>query len=127
MMLVKYKSDNPVCPRYFSIHFCLIQHFFHFSCPDSSPLSKHWIGTLVILSSWSISQKCKIRICSGQLSVSVFIPLSSFHVQAAVGVSDVMIARELTVQTQRIFRSFPTSTEKDSSQKSKFSKKILKL
>ena len=110
----KIQIGQPCLPALLLNTLLLDSALIHFSCPDSSPLSKHLTGTLVILSSWSISQKCKIRICSGQISVSVFIPLPSFHMQAAVGVSDVMIARELTAPTQQIFRSFsPFYQKKD--------------
>ena len=60
----KIQIGQPCLPAILLNTLLLDSALIHFSCPDSSPLSKHLIGTLVILSSWSISQKCKIRICA---------------------------------------------------------------
>ena len=129
MMLVKYKSDNPVCPRYFSIHFCLIQHFFHFSSPDStwvsSQLWKHFIGMLVILSSWSISQKCKIRICAtARGSSSLFLFSFLYHPFIC---RRLLGSQMLWLRGSSLYRpsksSGPLSTEKDSLKKIKILKK----
>ena len=85
----KIQIGQPCLPAILLNTFLLDSALFHFSCPDStwvsSQLWKHFIGMLVILSSWSISQKCKIRICANLLGADHRFCFHSFIILSYAG------------------------------------------